>query len=81
MIGTQEIVIIIVPLLIIAIIVLLFRGRRRPQQQHHQQQQQQQSVVIQNEGLDKKLRVCSKCGLQNEMEAKFCNECGFKFSQ
>ena len=76
MFGTQEIVIIVIPLLIIAIIVFLFRGRRRPQQQQHQQ-----SVVIQNESQGKKLRVCSKCGLQNEMEAKFCNECGFKFSQ
>ena len=77
MIGTQEIVIIVVLLLIIAIIVFLFRGRKQHQ---HQQQQQQQSVVIQNESPGKKLRVCPKCGWQNETDAKFCNDCGFKFN-
>ena len=78
MIGTQEIILIVmiaVPLLFIAIIVFLLRGRKR-----QQQQQQQQQVVIQNESPGKKLRVCPKCGWQNETDAKFCNDCGFKFN-
>lgn len=29
----------------------------------------------------KKLRFCPKCGLQNDANAKFCSDCGFKFGQ
>lgn len=71
-IGTQEIVILLIPAIIIVLIIwFLSRGR--------QQQQQQQQVVIQGEAQGKK-RVCPKCGWQNDREAKFCSDCGFKFS-
>lgn len=69
-IGTQEIVILLIPAIIIVLIIwFLSRGR----------QQQQQQVVIQGEAQGKK-RVCPKCGWQNDREAKFCSDCGFKFS-
>ena len=71
-IGTQEIVILLIPIIIIVLVIWLLRGR--------QQQQQQQQVVIQGEGIGKK-RVCPKCGWQNDKDAKFCSDCGFKFIQ
>ncbi|MCZ7398186.1 MAG: zinc-ribbon domain-containing protein [Candidatus Methanoperedens sp.] len=69
-IGTPEIFV----LIIIAVVIwfLFFRG--------HRQQQQQQQVVIQNSGEKKNMRVCPKCGMQNDKDAKFCNDCGFKFT-
>jgi amino acid permease len=42
-----------------------------------QQQQQQQQVVINNS--NKKVRVCPKCGLQNDIDSKFCSDCGYEF--
>ena len=70
-IGTPEIFV----LIIIAVVIwfLFFRG-------HRQHQQQQQQVVIQNSGEKKNMRVCPKCGMQNDKDAKFCNDCGFKFT-
>jgi uncharacterized membrane protein YvbJ len=67
-IGTPEIFV----LIIIAVVIwfLFFRGHR----------QQQQQVVIQNSGEKKNMRVCPKCGMQNDKDAKFCNDCGFKFT-
>lgn len=75
-IGPMEIAlvipVIIISVIIIAVIIWLLRGR-------HQQQQQQQ-VVIQGEAQGRK-RVCPKCGWQNDRDAKFCSDCGFKFNQ
>lgn len=42
-----------------------------------QKQQQQQQVVINNS--NKKVRVCPKCGLQNDIDNKFCSDCGHEF--
>ncbi|AYK16168.1 MAG: zinc-ribbon domain-containing protein [Methanosarcina flavescens] len=42
-----------------------------------QKQQQQQQVVINNS--NKKARVCPKCGLQNDIDSKFCSDCGYEF--
>ncbi len=70
MIGTPELFVIFIILIIIgAGILFLFRGR----------QQQQQQIVIQGETGRK--RICPKCGWQNDKEAKFCSDCGFKFSE
>jgi len=40
-------------------------------------QQQQQQVVVQTG--DKKMRVCPKCGMQNDVTSKFCSDCGYEF--
>jgi ribosomal protein L40E len=40
-------------------------------------QQQQQQVVVHTGGT--KMRVCSKCGMQNDVTSKFCNDCGYEF--
>jgi uncharacterized paraquat-inducible protein A len=53
---------------------LLFKLCSRSQEQQQQQQQQQQ-VVINNS--NKKVRVCPKCGLQNDIDSKFCSDCGY----
>lgn len=40
-------------------------------------QYQQQQVVVHNN--EKKMRICPKCGWQNERDTKFCGDCGFSF--
>ena len=70
-IGITEILILII--IVVVIWFLFFKGNK-------QQQQQQQQVVIQGDWAGKK-RVCPKCGLQNHGDAKFCSDCGFKFTQ
>jgi uncharacterized protein YacL len=45
--------------------------------QQHQQQQQQQIVMQTGE---KKLRVCPKCGMQNNVTNRFCSDCAYEFS-
>ncbi|WP_048126194.1 zinc-ribbon domain-containing protein [Methanosarcina lacustris] len=42
-----------------------------------QKQQQQQQVIVNNS--NKKVRVCPKCGLQNDVDSKFCSDCGYEF--
>lgn len=42
-----------------------------------QQQQQQQQVVINNS--NKRMRICPKCGLQNDIDSRFCSDCGYEF--
>jgi Predicted membrane protein len=44
---------------------------------NQQQQQQQQQITINNS--NKKVRVCPKCGLQNDIDSKFCSDCGHEF--
>ena len=70
--GLGEIIIILV--IIVALIWLIFLRVNR------QRQQQQQQIVIQS-GNEKTMRVCPKCGCQNDKEAKFCSDCSFKFTQ
>lgn len=46
----------------------------------YQQQQQQQQVVVQT-GDNKKMRVCPKCGMQNDVASKFCADCSYEFGR
>jgi len=32
-----------------------------------------------NAEIKKKIRVCPKCGVQNDEDVKFCRDCGFSF--
>lgn len=42
--------------------------------------QQQQQVVVNSREVNKKMkRICPKCGWQNDMDNKFCGNCGYKF--
>jgi hypothetical protein len=74
MIGLQEIILILIALIfiigpsffLIGIVIWLVFFRGR--------QKQGQTIK------DKK-RICSKCGWQNDTDAKFCSGCGFKFVQ
>lgn len=41
-----------------------------------QQQQQQQQVIVQTAGT--KMRVCQKCGMQNDVTSRYCSDCGYE---
>jgi ribosomal protein L40E len=42
--------------------------------------QQQQQVVVNSREVNKKMkRICPKCSWQNDMDNKFCVNCGYKF--
>lgn len=30
---------------------------------------------------DKKMRVCLKCGMQNDVTSKFCSDCAYEFKK
>lgn len=60
--------------LIICYFCFKFCGRGQ-----QQQQQQQQQIVMQMG--DKKMRVCPKCGMQNDVTNKFCSDCGYEFKK
>jgi ribosomal protein L40E len=62
-------IIIVVVVLVVMVVILLFRRHRK-----------RQHAVIQGEASVKK-RICPKCGLENDRDAKFCSDCGFKFLQ
>jgi cbb3-type cytochrome oxidase subunit 3 len=62
-------------LLVICYICFKYSGRRK------QQQQQQQQIVVQTGDRDKKMRVCPKCGMQNEVTNKFCSDCAYEFKK
>lgn len=73
--GTAILELIFWILVIIGSVLLMVRFLFR----NRQQQQQQQQVIIQGDNQKRK-RVCPKCGLQNDRDAKFCSDCGFKFA-
>lgn len=58
----------------LAVCYLCYRFFYRPQQQ-----QQQQQVVVQTG--DKRMRVCPKCGMQNDVTSKFCGDCSHEFGK
>ena len=70
MIGTPEIIILLIlPIFFFVFIWFLIKGFFR--------QQQQQQVVV--HGETQKKRICPKCSWQNDMDNKFCGNCGYKF--
>jgi uncharacterized membrane protein YvbJ len=32
-------------------------------------------------GKDKKMRICPKCGMQNDGTSKFCSDCAYEFKK
>ncbi|MFZ3383243.1 MAG: hypothetical protein WA144_04885 [Candidatus Methanoperedens sp.] len=65
--------------LIICYVCFKYFGRNKQQQQQNQQQQQQ--IVVQTGLGDKKVRVCPKCGMQNDVTNKFCSDCANEFKK
>jgi hypothetical protein len=64
-------------LLVICYVCFILFGRKKQQQQ----QQQQQQIVVQTGDRDKKMRVCPKCGMQNDVTNKFCSDCAYEFKK
>ena len=65
-------------LLVICYFCFKYSGRNKQQQQNQQQQQQ---IVVQTGLGDKKVRVCPKCGMQNDVTNKFCSDCAYEFKK
>jgi len=60
--------------LVICYICFKFFGRSK-------QQQQQQQIVVQTGDRENKLRVCPKCGMQNDVTSRFCSDCAYEFKE
>lgn len=67
-------------LLVMCYICFQFNARAQQQkQQQKQTQEQHQQVIVQTS--DKKMRVCPKCGMQNDVTNRFCSDCAYDFKK
>jgi len=75
--ATLSGIIAIVFWLIVCYFCYKFCGRSQPQQQ----QQQQQTIIHTGDKGDKKMRICPKCGMQNDVANRFCSDCANEFAK
>lgn len=79
--ATLSGIIAIVFWLIVCYFCYRFCYSSHPQPQQQQQQQQQQIIMQTGDKEDKKMRVCPKCGMQNDVSNRFCSDCANEFTK